>query len=243
VREVWVHPAMSDAGIAVGSAMALLGARGRLQPQRFETAYLGPGFSVEECGEALERAGAKGRRVDDPDAEAAELVAQGKVVARFTGRLEYGPRALGNRSVLYRTEDPAVNDWLNKRLRRAEYMPFAPATLAEHAPRLYRGLEKAPDAARFMTTCFDCTDEMKRLSPAVVHVDGTARPQVVRQEDAPGFHRLISLVHEKTGNPSIVNTSFNMHEEPIVRSPDDALRAFQAAKLDVLVLGEFVVSQ
>jgi carbamoyltransferase len=242
VREVWVHPAMSDAGIAVGAALAVLGEARVVRPQRLANVYLGPHYSDAECEAALRRAGVAFRRSDDPVAEAARLVAEGRVVARFAGRLEYGPRALGNRSILYKTDDPSVNQWLNERLGRAEYMPFAPATIAEEAARMYVGLEKAADAARFMTVCFDCTDEMKRLSPAVVHVDGTARPQVVHAADAPDFHRLITLVYQHTGRPSVINTSFNMHEEPIVCAPDDALRAWKTARLDALVLGPFVVA-
>jgi carbamoyltransferase len=155
--------------------------------------------------------------------------------------MEYGPRALGARSIMYQTGDPAVNDWLNERLKRTEFMPFAPATLSELADECYRGLDGVRDAARFMTVTVDCTEKMAAESPGVVHVDGTARPQLVDPGTAPDFHRILSLYHAETGVPSLVNTSFNMHEEPIVCSPSDALRAFQLGRLDWLALGDYLV--
>ena len=116
-------------------------------------------------------------------------------------------------------------------------------TLWEERERCYKGLKGAEHAARFMTVCFDCTDEMKQHSPGVVHIDGTARPQLIRREDNPGYYDIVAAFHEKTGIPSVVNTSFNMHEEPIVRSPRDAVRAFVHAGLDYLVLGPYLVQQ
>ncbi len=113
------------------------------------------------------------------------LLAAGKVVARFDGRMEYGPRALGNRSILYHAKEPAVNQWLNQRLGRTEFMPFAPATLYEHRDANYIDMKGADYAAQFMTLTFDCTESMKRDCPAAVHVDGTARPQLVSAEGQP----------------------------------------------------------
>jgi carbamoyltransferase len=156
--------------------------------------------------------------------------------------MEYGPRALGNRSILASTEDAQVNDRLNARLGRSEFMPFAPSTLAEHAADCY--LDYGPGAdltSRFMTITFDCSDRMKAASPAVVHLDGTARPQVVHEADSPSYHRILRLVFERTGVPSVVNTSFNLHGEPIVCSPRDAIRSFRAARLDALAIGPFLV--
>jgi carbamoyltransferase len=169
------------------------------------------------------------------------LIAEGYVVARMDGRMEHGPRALGNRSILYRPDDPSVNDWLNERLQRTEFMPFAPATLAEDAERCYLGIAGAEDAARFMTITFDCTEHMRSTSPGVVHIDGTARPQLVSESDNPGYYRIIREFKRLTGISSVVNTSFNIHEEPIVCTPQDAIRAFQIGHLDVLAIGPFLV--
>ncbi|HEU4334339.1 MAG TPA: carbamoyltransferase C-terminal domain-containing protein, partial [Candidatus Eisenbacteria bacterium] len=170
----------------------------------------------------------------------ADLIVDGYVVARVNGRMEYGPRALGNRSILYRPDEPEVNDWLNKRLRRTEFMPFAPSTLAEEADRSFANLEGARDTARFMTITFNCSDEMKRLCPGVVHVDQTARPQLVSEKDNPSYYKIIRAFKDRTGLTSIVNTSFNIHEEPIVCTPEDSIRAFKIGHLDILAMGPFI---
>lgn len=242
VDGLFIHPAMSDQGIAAGAALTYLAEREHLSPRAIPDVYLGPSYDEGEIGDCLEREGVRAERCVDIDARVAELIVAKKVVARFTGRLEYGPRALGHRSILFHTGDPSVNDWLNERLNRSEFMPFAPATLAEHAPACYPDYgEGVAHAARFMTVTFGCSPAMKAASPAVVHLDGTARPQVVHADTTPGLHRVISLVHEKTGVPSIINTSFNMHGEPIVCTPTDAIRSFRAGRHDALALGPFLL--
>jgi len=162
-------------------------------------------------------------------------------VARFNGRMEFGPRSLGNRSILYHCADASVNDWLNKRLDRTEFMPFAPATLEDDVNRSFHGIAGAEHAAEFMTITFDCTDEFKSKCPAAVHVDGTARPQIVRAKTNPSFHRVLQHYRELTGVGTLVNTSFNMHEEPIVCTPEDAVRSFVRGHLDYLAIGPYVV--
>jgi carbamoyltransferase len=245
VDEIIIHPAMDDSGLSVGSALAALASSGAVPAEqlggRLADVYLGPDFSDAETRKALDAAGVEAERAPDIHATIAERLAAGEVVARFVGRMEYGPRALGCRSIMYQTSDPSVNDWLNEDLRRTEFMPFAPATLAEHADACYVGLGGARDSARFMTVTFSCTPRMTEQSPGVVHVDGTARPQVVDRATAPDFHAILSRYHGLTGVPSILNTSFNMHEEPIVCTPADALRAFTMANLDWLALGDYMV--
>jgi carbamoyltransferase len=241
VGRVFVHPAMNDHGIAVGAGLEYLARERGVRPARLPNVYLGPGYSAEECAAALEQFGLRYREEADIDACVAELLAAGKVVARYADRLEYGPRALGNRSILYRSDDPSVNDWLNRMLRRREYMPFAPATVAEAADECYGDLSRVQECVRFMTIAVPCTEYMRRTSPGAVHIDGTARPQVVRQDEAPRFHRILHLYRERSGIPSLLNTSFNMHEEPIVCTPSDACRAFVSARLPYLALGPFLV--
>ena len=175
------------------------------------------------------------------ESEIAKLLARGFVVARFNGRMEFGPRALGNRSILYQATDKTVNDWLNKKLRRTEFMPFAPATLAEYANKCYKNIKGAEYTAKFMTITFNCTNWMKKKCPGVVHIDGTARPQLLSREDNPSFYKIIDEYRKITGIPSIINTSFNIHEEPIVCSPKDAVRAFKIGHLDYLVIGNYLV--
>jgi len=244
VERVLVHPGMTDEGLAVGAALALnyqLAKDYRTVPRRcLQHVYLGPSYSDEEIEEALNASGVPYNRSNDIEESIAELLAQGYVVARFDGAMEYGPRALGNRSILYKPSDPSVNDWLNKCLKRTEFMPFAPSTIAEEASRCFQGLEGAEDTARFMTITFDCTPWMSRECAGVVHVDGTARPQIVSQKDNPSFYRIIQAYYRKTGIPCIVNTSFNIHEEPIVCSPQDAIRAFQLGHLDILAMGHYI---
>jgi carbamoyltransferase len=155
--------------------------------------------------------------------------------------MEYGPRALGNRSILYQATDTTVNDWLNKRLKRTEFMPFAPVTLKKYASECYTGLKGAETPAKFMTITLNCTDVMKRNCPAVVHVDGTARPQIIDKDTNTSYYKLLNEYRKITGIPSMINTSFNMHEEPIVCSPTDALKAFKASGLDYLAIGNFLL--
>src|SRR5690606_30321745 len=143
---------------------------------------------------------------------------------------------LGHRSILYQTTDPSINDWLNARLHRTEFMPFGPATLVEYADQCYVNLDGARDAARYMTITFNCTESMRAQSPGVVHVDGTARPQILHPDPAPDFYQILSAYHKITGIPSLINTSFNMHGEPIVCTPQDALRSFSQGRLDYLAV-------
>jgi carbamoyltransferase len=154
--------------------------------------------------------------------------------------MEYGPRALGNRSILYNPADWAVNEWLNKNLQRTEFMPFAPSIIEPEAARCFKKLAGAERTAQFMTITFDCTNWMKENCAGVVHIDGTARPQIVTKDSNPSYYRIIEAYMQKTGLPCVVNTSFNMHEEPIVCTPGDAIRAFQQGNLDCLAIGSFI---
>jgi carbamoyltransferase len=137
--------------------------------------------------------------------------------------------------------DPGINQWLNQKFARTEFMPFAPVILQEQARYYFPSWDEGQIAARFMTVTCDASDLAKKTIPAAVHVDGTARPQVIRREDNPGYYDILKAYHAITGIPSVINTSFNMHEEPIVRTPEEAITAFQTAGLDALVLGPFLV--
>jgi len=241
VERIFVHPNMGDGGCSAGGALLPFVERGLL-PQRLDHVFLGPSFSDDDMAAALRRAQLPFTAYTPVEPKIAALIAAGKVVARFDGSMEYGPRALGNRSILYHAREPEVNQWLNQRLGRTEFMPFAPATLAEHRHDFYRNVDGGEYAAEFMTVTFDCTDRMKHESPAAVHVDGTARPQLVTERSNPGFHRILTAYHALTGLPTVINTSFNMHEEPIVCSPDDAIRAFLQGNLDYLAMGRFIAA-
>lgn len=243
VDYVYVHPGMGDEGLPVGAALASSASRHGFVRRRLPNVFLGPGYRDEEIKEALAASGLP--HLYDPDicVTIARLLAEKKIVARFDGRMEYGPRALGNRSILFHAGDPSVNDWLNRKLRRTEFMPFAPATLKDRAASCYRQVESASYTAQFMTICFDCEPKFTETCPAVVHVDGTARPQLVDREGQATFYRIIDEYEKLTGIASVINTSFNIHEEPIVCTPSDAVRAFQMAGLDHLAIGNYLVSK
>ncbi|MFQ5751119.1 MAG: carbamoyltransferase C-terminal domain-containing protein, partial [bacterium] len=240
VNRIYIYPNMGDGGCGTGAAF-LASQNSMHDREQYSSVYFGPDYKDKEMTEALRAAGLKFESVNPIEREIAFLIHQGKVVARFNGRMEYGPRALGNRSILYRATEPEVNQWLNQRLGRTEFMPFAPATLFEERHRCYNNVDGAEDAAQFMTITFDCTEYMKRASPAAVHIDGTARPQLVRQEVNSSFYDILEEYYKLSGIPTIINTSFNMHEEAIVNSPRHAIRAFLHGNLDYLAIGNFLV--
>jgi carbamoyltransferase len=239
VNNIFVYPNMGDGGCGTGAAI-YHSWPGGVKPS-ISSAYLGPDYSEAEIEQALKAEGLDYQRPDNLAAEAAALIHSGEVVARFDGRMEYGPRALGNRTIMYHAREPEVNQWLNKRLGRTEFMPFAPVTLFEAREKCYNNIKGAEHAAEFMTITFDCTDFMRENCPAAVHVDGTARPQLIQREVNPGYYDILKEYEKLSGIPSLINTSFNMHEEPIVNSPEDAVRAFLQGELDYLAIGPFLV--
>jgi carbamoyltransferase len=241
VEYLFVHPGMGDEGLPLGAALAVSAEAGRFRLERIRDVFWGPDLGAERTAQALAASGFPHRRVAEIEVAVAGLLAARRIVARCAGPVEYGPRALGNRSILFHAGDPSANDWLNKSLRRSEFMPFAPATLAARAPECYAKLASAAYAAEFMTVCFDVSPAFRERCPAVVHVDGTARPQLVTERGNPGFHRILSEYERRTGIATVINTSFNIHEEPIVCSAEDALRAFRDASLDYLALGDHLV--
>jgi len=238
----FIHPAMGDDGTSVGGALYWLSKQGEgLAPRPLQDVYLGNDLDPRETETAVRQSGLPLEHDEQIERRIAALVADGKVVARVTGASEYGPRALGHRSILCSAADASINDRLNARLKRSEFMPFAPITLYEGRDACYRRVSGAEHAARFMTITFDCTADMRRQAPAAVHVDGTARPQLVEREVSPGLHALLTEYQRLTGSPSLVNTSFNMHEEPIVATADDAIRTFLQGGLDYLALDRYLI--
>lgn len=244
VDSIFVHPGMSDEGMPVGAALGLYyDLSGKSYNPEFPTmehVYLGPEYSDQEIQESLKKSGVEAKYFDDVEKEIARLLAHGTVVARFNGKMEYGPRALGNRTILYQATDPTVHYWMNDALKRTEFMPFAPVVLSEYAEKCFHCVKGAENTARFMTITFDCTDWMAEKCPGVVHVDNTARPQLVSEKDNPSMYRILVEYNALTGIPCLINTSFNMHEEPIVCSPSDAVRSFQSGHLDYLAIGNWI---
>jgi len=245
VDALFVFPGMSDTGNSVGAALMALD---RLEPgyvaraaHALRDVYLGPGYSNEEIRAELERRGVQYERLDD-DAlveRTAQAIHRGVVVGWFQGRMEFGPRALGNRSMIARATDANINRILNDRLDRTEFMPFAPSVLAEYADELFDDVGPGRHAAEFMTITYDVKKHWHDRVPAVVHVDGTARPQLVRKDRNPLYWRVIDRYRQLSGIPLVLNTSFNVHEEPIVCQPREAAQALVDNRIDALAIGNF----
>src|SRR5713101_1110898 len=249
VERVFVFPGMSDTGNSVGAALLALAdldpgafARGR---RPLDTVYWGPGYEDDEIRQALDAVGARHERVSPPEIveRTARAIHEGLVVGWFQGRMEFGPRALGNRSIVASPVDGTINKRLNDRLSRTEFMPFAPSVLAEHAHTIFADVRPAAHTAEFMTMTLEVTPPWRPRIAAVVHVDGTARPHLVVREKNPLYHRLVERYHELSGIPLVLNTSFNVHEEPIVCQPSEAARALVEGRVDRLAIGPFWAGQ
>jgi len=241
VDHLFIQPAAGDDGACLGAALApCLERGGRLPVRAMRHAYLGP----EICGNEIEKTLATYKlhatRVADPAATAAEMLANGKILGWFQGRMEFGPRALGNRSILADPRDPEMNAKVNNAVKFREWWrPFAPSLLAEAAGEY---LESATDSP-FMIVTAQVRPEKRDVIPSVTHVDGSARPQTVERDVNPLYWRLIHEFGERTGVPVVMNTSFNLRGEPIVCTPTDAVRTFFSSGMDALVIGDFVVEK
>jgi len=242
--EIFVYPAMGDDGLAVGAALCYLRDRDGLaawleQRRRLDNLYLGRDYDaqIDACLMAESRI----RRLPgDPAAVATELIEAGQAGAIYVGRMEHGPRALGARSIIANPTDPTINDRLNQRLDRSEFMPFAPYVLEEDAERVFEITPVNRYAARFMTITCAVKPEWRARIPAVVHVDDTARPQIIRDADNPLFAAILRRFRDRTGVPVLINTSFNVHEEPIVNRPEECRNALLDGRVDFVVTKQAV---
>jgi carbamoyltransferase len=201
----------------------------------------GPSYTDGEIEAILKEGLLRYRRSEDPARDAASLVAQGKIVGWFQGRSEWGPRALGHRSILADPTRPDMQDHVNLRVKhREDFRPFAPSATLERF-RTYFDTDAAPDL--FMTTIVPVRSEWRRRLPAITHVDGTARLQVVERRTNPLYHRLIQEFGKLREVEVVLNTSFNVRGEPMVLTPKDALRCFFTTGIDHLAIGSFVVEK
>ena len=242
INNIFIFPNMGDGGLSVGTAALCYYRKKKYTPKKLNHVYLGPSFTSQEIIKEIKKFKLRYRIFKNPEKVVAQNLSRGRVIACFQGRMEFGPRALGNRSILCQASDPTINKWLNKRLKRTEFMPFAPLTLKEHSHKYYKNISKNLNAAKFMTITYDCTKLMLKQSPAAVHIDKTARPQIMDKKTNPILYKILKEYYAITGIPNIINTSFNMHEEPIVCNPKDAIRAFLDSKIDLLFIGKFIVS-
>jgi carbamoyltransferase len=241
VDKIFVQPAASDDGVALGAALApYLEGGGSLPMRAMRHAYLGPEFDDETIETALRTYKLKYTRLPDSAATAAELLSNGKILGWFQGRMEFGPRALGSRSILADPRDPEMNAKVNNAVKFREWWrPFAPSMKKEAAGEY---LESAGDSP-FMILTAQVRPEKRAVIPSVTHVDGSARPQTVEKEINPLYWRLIDEFGKRTGVPVIMNTSFNLRGEAIVHTPTDAIRTFFSSGMDALVIGSFLVEK
>jgi len=246
-EQVYVHPAAGDAGLAVGAAFHVWHQKlGKPRSFVMDHAYWGPGYSGEEIRRAIDSNGIvkNGYCVTElPEKElmskTAALVADGKILGWFQGRCEWGPRALGNRSIVADPRRPEMKEVLNRRIKHREiFRPFAPSILAESVADYFEKSHPSP----FMTLAYSVRREKRDKIPAPTHVDGTGRLQTVTREANPRYHALISAFRDLTGVPVVLNTSFN-DNEPIVCRPEEALDCFLRTQMDALVLGDFLITK
>ncbi|MGY8525547.1 carbamoyltransferase family protein [Paracidovorax citrulli] len=243
--EVWVQPAAGDAGTALGAALWVdWQQRGR--PARswsMEHAYLGPEYGEAEIAAFLDEAKLPYRRLSDLAGETADLLAQNKIIGWFQGRMEFGPRALGGRSILASPIDPSMQQRLNQIKDREDFRPVAPVVMEERAPQWFSAAHPGNWRAPFMLFVFDVKPGCEEKIPAVRHVDGTARVQTVRREQNAAYYDVLAAFEQRTGVPILVNTSFNTRGEPIVCTPRDAIECFWTSPLDALVIGPFLLEK
>jgi carbamoyltransferase len=242
---IWIQPAAGDDGIAIGCAYyghcEIL-----KQPRSFvmEHSYLGRSYSDQDVQDAVSRGliglATRSTRSENICRDTAKLLSEGKVLGWFQGRSEFGPRALGNRSILADPRKPEMKDTLNSRVKfRQAFRPFAPIVLAERASEIFEGDEESP----FMLIAKNVRPEWRDKIPAIVHVDGTARVQTVRRETNERLYRLLKEFEALTGVPVLLNTSFNVKGEPIVETPLDAVRCFLSTGIDHLAMHDLLLAK
>jgi len=247
VKQVYVIPFMGDGGqsaCAAGAAyLELFGEKPQLK-----SLFLGPEVceeqSLDDCLTELNAQNLQCVDLDDIVPAVVEQLSKNNVVAMVKGRMEFGPRALCNRSIVYHAKDQTMNEWLNDRLNRTEFMPFAPITAANLAKKCYPAWSSSDPNSPNMTITFDCSEEMRSKCPAAVHIDGTARPQVISPDQDDVMYRILNAWYEVTGEPSLVNTSYNRHEEPIVCNIKEALSPLIDGIVEaVFVDGRYMVTR
>lgn len=241
---VWVQPAAGDAGTSLGAALYVdYHRRGGKRAWTMDHAYLGPAYGDEEIERFLYASRQDFRRLDDVAGEAAALLAREKIIGWFQGRMEFGPRALGARSILASPLDSAMQARLNGLKDREDFRPVAPVVMEERATQWFDGHGADPICAPFMLFVYDVLPQCAGRIPAVRHIDGTARVQTVRRDQNPRYYDLLAAFERQTGVPVLVNTSFNTRGEPVVCTPRDALECFWTSPLDALVIGSYLVEK
>lgn len=239
-QNIWIQPAAGDAGTALGAALLVDSQqRGGRGAYRMQHAFLGPDYSEQEIEDFLRWSKLPYHRAENVAEEAAGLLAQDKIIGWFQGRMEFGPRALGARSILASPIQAEMQDRLNDIKDREDFRPVAPVVIEEEANAWFKDADYSP----FMLFVYDVRDEKQDKIPAVRHVDGTARIQTINRAQNAPYYDLLRAFQQRTGVPVLVNTSFNTRGEPIVCSPRDAVECFWTSPLDALVIGSFILEK
>jgi carbamoyltransferase len=240
-KNIWVQPASGDSGAALGAAIWVDSTERKNKDKGFymDHAYWGPEYSDEEIEHFLKWAKVPYKKMNNVAEETAEILAKDKIIGWYQGRMEYGPRALGSRSILASPISPEMQARLNEVKDREDFRPVAPVVLEEDAGEWFEGARYSP----FMLFVYDVKADKADRIPAVRHVDGTARIQTVNEHQHPAYHALLKAFKAKTGVPVLVNTSFNTLGKPIVCSPRDAVECFWTSPFDALIIGSFLVEK
>lgn len=239
VKRLYVQPAAHDSGAALGAACYVANRLGEdIKPMTH--AYYGPSFTNDQIKELLDKYRIKYTFYEDITSTAARLLSDGKIVAWFQGAMEYGPRALGNRSILAHPSIPGISDEINARIKfREKWRPFCPAVMEEYQ----EAITNTSHPSSFMTFSFTVNDAWREKIKEAVHVDGSARPQTVDKVTNPRFYALLEKFHGLTGIPVLINTSLNRRGEPMVCSPQDALDMFYGSGLEYMVIGDYLITK
>tara|TARA_B100000989_G_scaffold297250_1_gene282486 strand:- start:391 stop:2109 length:1719 start_codon:yes stop_codon:yes gene_type:complete len=243
VKNIFIFPNMGDGGLTVGGVCYKNFIDNKLTKVKFKNVYLGKNYNEKEILNSLSDNKDKitFSKMSNRSVEISKQLEENKVVGYFDGRMEFGPRALGSRSILVNAKNKSINDYLNKRLERTEFMPFAPVTPIDYASDCYLNWEDNQVASYFMTRTYDCDEKFIRDHEAVVHIDGTARPQIISPEQNLRYYDLVKTYCERNKKKALINTSFNAHEQPIIISPNLAIKCLLENRIDVLVLSDFLV--
>ena len=238
VKNIYVFPNMGDGGLAVGAAVLCANQKRKIIKFKSDNMYLGP--------EDLKKIPVKSqkkyqiKKINIPKNElydyVGKLLNNNKVIALVNGRMEFGPRALCNRSIICSPKNKQINRELNKKLKRTEFMPFAPVVEKKSYSKYFYSSEKKHINVYNMTITVKCKNLTKKVAPAIVHIDGTARPQIIDNKSNNNMFQIMKSYKKYSNNPILINTSLNLHEEPIVSSTNDAIRAFKSSRLDYLLI-------
>ncbi len=250
-KSVKVVPPMGDEGTAIGALLFVSDLKGLFgKTKKVDTnlnlALLGTSFDDDEIVQILESSNFEFEKISNEKELASRIaneLSNQKIVCLCRGNMEFGPRALCNRTIMYDCSDFETNRWLNEQLGRTEFMPFAPVCRSEVAKDLFVEIEGYEETSRFMTMTFDCTDEMKKDYPAAVHVDGTARPQIVFEQENPFVWDVLDCYESITNKKALINTSFNIHNYPIIENPKIAFESWRQSNTDVLIMNDYFVKK